>query len=386
MKRSFQIFTLLGFSILIAFAVAEGLTRLVRPQSTVEYRVDQEVGQILVANQPARWVHEDYDVAVTTNSAGFHDVEHRVEKVPDVYRIVVLGDSFIEGLAVPIESGFTQQLESLLQVEVKDRRVEVINLAVSGIGPAQYLRILERRGLGYKPDLVLMAVYPENDFWDSYYRLSGGPSKAFYELGTDGTLQYIPPEASKITVKMRPYLRKSAFLNLLRQGLTLTSLESRLGQLGVLQAPGVANAYSMDWGVYNAALPDPWPDAYRTTLRTIDASRDVAKQHGAEFLAMTIGSVAMVEDRWDELFSNYPAAKTMTLDSHRPFSAIADLGGQQGFSVINLAEPFRQDFLAHKKSRSWPHDGHWNLSGHHFAAELVAGHLLDHRHEYKLPN
>jgi hypothetical protein len=386
MKRSFQIFALLGFSILIAFAVAEGLTRLVRPQSTVEYRVDQEVGQILVANQQARWVHEDYDVAVTTNSAGFHDVEHQVEKFPNVYRIVVLGDSFIEGLAVPIESGFTQQLESLLQVEVKDRRVEVINLAVSGIGPAQYLRMLERLGLGYKPDLVLMAVYPENDFWDSYYDLSGGPSKAFYELGTDGTLQYIPPEASKITVKMRPYLRKSAFLTLLRQGLVLTSLESQLGWLGVLQAPGVANAHSMDWGVYNAALPDPWTDAYRTTLRTIAASRDLAKQHGAEFLAMTIGSVAMVEDRWDELFLSYPAAKTMTLDSRRPFSAIADLGDQQGFSVIDLVEPFQQDFLAHKKSRSWPHDGHWNPSGHRFAAEIVARHLLARQPQYTSPN
>jgi hypothetical protein len=289
-------------------------------------------------------------------------------------------------LAVPVESGFTQQLESLLQVELKDRRVEVINLAVSGIGPAQYLRMLERRGLGYTPDLVLMAVYPENDFWDSYYDLSGGPSKAFYAVKTDGSLQYIAPESSKITVKMRPYLRKSAFLNLLRQGLTLTSLESRLGQLGVLQAPGVAHAHSMDWGVYNAALPDPWTDAYRTTLRTIAASHDVAKQHGAGFLAMTIGSVAMVEDRWDELFANYPAAKTMALDSHRPFSAIGDLGEQQGFSVINLAEPFRQDFLAHQKSRSWPHDGHWNLSGHRFAAEIVARHLLAHKYRYTLSN
>lgn len=386
MKRSLQALALLGFSILIAFVLAEGLTRLVRPQSTVEYRVDQEVGQILVANQQARWVHQDYDVAVTTNSAGFHDVEHHVEKPPNVYRIVVLGDSFIEGLAVPIESGFTQQLESLLQVEIKDRRVEVLNLAVSGIGPAQYLRMLERRGLGYTPDLVLMAVYPENDFWDSYYDLSGGPSKAFYTIQMDGSLQYIAPESSKITVQMRPYLRKSAFLTLMRQGMTLTALENRLGQLGVLQAPGVANAQSMDWGVYNAALPDPWTDAYRTTLRTIAASGDAAKQHGAGFLAMTIGSVAMVEDRWDELFAHYPAAKTMTVDSHRPFSAIADLGEQQGFSVINLAEPFRQDFLAHKTSRSWPHDGHWNLSGHHFAAEIVARHLLAHRHQYKLPS
>jgi hypothetical protein len=352
----------------------------------VEYRVDPEVGQILVANQRARWVNKDYDLEVSTNSAGFHDVEHRLEKTPTVYRIVVLGDSFIEGLAVPIESGFTQQLESLLQREVRDARIEVINLAVSGVGPAQYLRMLERRGVNYRPDLVLMAVYPENDFWDSYYGLSGGPSKAFYALGTDQSLRYIQPEASKITVKIRPFLRRSAFLTLLRQGISLTSLESRLGRLGFLQAPGVANDHSMDWGVYDADLPDPWPDAYRTTLRVIWASRELAGRHGMEFLAMTIGSVAMVEDRWDELFSNYPEAKRMALDFRRPFKVLADLGDREGFAVINLAEAFRQDFLSSKTSRSWPHDGHWNASGHRFAAQIIAGHLLAHRHEYKLPD
>jgi lysophospholipase L1-like esterase len=386
MKRPFQTFVMFGFSILLALALAEGVTRLVRPQSTVEYRVDPEVGQILAANQRARWVQEDYDVEVTTNSAGFHDIEHRVEKPTTVYRIVVLGDSFIEGLAVPIESGFTHQLKSLLQLEVKDARIEVINLAVSGVGPAQYLRMLERRGVAYQPDLVLMSIYPENDIWDSYYGLSGGPSKAFYTLGSDGTLHYLPPEASNITVKMRPFLRRSAFLTLLREGVSLTAFERKLGQLGLFQAPGVANDQPKNWGVYAAALPDPWPDAYRTTLRIIDASRDLSGRHGAEFLVITIGSVALVEDRWDELFSSYPAAKTMRLDFHRPFTAIADLGRQQGFAVIDLAGPFHQDFLTSKTSRSWPHDGHWNHNGHRFAADIVAQYLLAHRHKYRLPN
>ncbi len=386
MRRTFHTLVLFGFSVLFAFAFGEGGARLIRPQSTVEYRVDPDVGQILASNQRARWVHEDYDAEVTTNSAGFHDVEHRTDKPANVYRVVVLGDSFIEGLAVPIASGFTQQLESLLQLEVKNARLEVINLAVSGVGPAQYLRMLEQRGIAYKPDLVLMAVYPENDFWDSYHGLSGGPSKAFYALQTDGTLQYIPPDASTLTVKMRPFLRKSAFLTLLRQGITLTPLESQLGRLGLLQAPGIANDHSMEWGVYDAALPDPWPDAYRTTLRTIEASRDLANRHGAAFVAMTIGSVAMIEDRWEELFSRYPAARPMRLDFYHPFTAIADLGRLQRFAVIDLVEPFRQDFLASRTSRSWPHDGHWNPHGHRFAAEIVARHLLAHRQEYKLSN
>ena len=386
MKRLIHAAVLVGLSALIALAIAEGAARLIRPLSTVEYRVDPDVGQMLVPGQQARWVHLDYDAEVLTNSAGFHDVEHEIDKPSDVYRIVVLGDSFIEGLSVSIEEGFTRQLLSKLQREVTGQRIEVINLGVSGVGPAQYLRMLDRRGLAYHPDLVIMAIYPENDFWDSFEPLSGAPSKAFYRLTPHGALQYVPPDASKLTVRLRPFLRKSAFLNLLRQGVALTTLERQLGRLGIFQAPGVAGDHSMDWGVYDDALPDPWPEAYCTTLQVISASGRLAREHGAKFLALTIGSVAMVEDRWEELFRDYPAAKPATMNAERPFAMIDDLGLKEGFAVVDLAKPFRRDFQASHQSRSWPHDGHWNPSGHKYAAQLLAEHLVANRARYNLPD
>jgi hypothetical protein len=384
MRRAFQTIGLTLFGVVASFLLAEGTTRLVRPLSTVEYRVDPEIGQILVANQQARWVGQDYDVSVSTNSAGFHDVEHRIGKPSGVYRIVVLGDSFIEGLAIPIERGFTQQLEFLLQRQVEQKRVEVINLGVSGIGPAQYLRMLERRGLTYEPDLVLMAIYPENDFWDSYDQLSGAPSKAFYKIEGDDTLRYIPPDASRLAVSIRPFLRKSAFLNFMRHGISFTSLERNLGKIGLLQAPGISVDHSMDWGVYDDSLPAPWPEAYRTTLRVIAVANQLARQHQAEFLAMTIGSVAMVEDRWAELFADHPAVPSMKWQVLRPFSVLADLGREHGFEVIDLAQPFRHNFLATGRSRSWPHDGHWNEEGHRVAAEIIVQHLLANQPRYRL--
>lgn len=386
MKRSAQVLVLVLISCVLALLLAEGITRIIRPISTVQYRVDPEVGQILEANQRARWVDDDYDVEVLTNSAGFHDVEHETDKPRGRYRIVVLGDSFIEGLAVPIELGFTKQLETMLQAHVKEARIEVINLGVAGVGPAQYLRMLERRGLAYNPDLVIMAIYPENDYWDSYYELSGGPSKAFYALNPDGTLQYIPPLASKLSVRIRPILRKSAFLTLFRRGIAMTSLEHKLGTWGLLQAPGIASEHSMKWTVYDSSLPHPWPQAYRTTLRTISASNELAHKNSAGFIAMMIGSVAMLENRWDEVFSEYPAPRNMAMDSRQPFEAIVQLGQHEGFTVIDLAEYFASDFKITKMSRSWPHDGHWNSSGHRFAAEIMSAYLLSHRYEYAMPN
>jgi hypothetical protein len=389
-KRRFALY--LGasmISVLLGLVLAEGLTRLALPFSTVEYRIDPDVGQILVAKQRTRWVHEDYNQIVETNSAGFHDVEHQINKPANVYRIVVLGDSFIEALSAPIELGFTQQLEQLLRREVKTQLIEVINLAVGGMGPAQHLRMLESKGRTYQPDLVIMSVFPDNDFWDSSEQLSGSPSKVFYRLQPDGSLKYLPADSSWVTAKLRPMLRKSTFLTTLRAGINSTNIETSLGRISLLAAPGVAVEKAMrwsEWGVYLADYPEPWPDAYRTTLECIKGAYDLSASVGARFLVMLIGPVATVEDRWDEALLAYPEANTLRWDFEHPFSEITELGRRTGYDVINLVPPFRKDFRATKISRSWPHDGHWNPSGNHLAAELLAGHLLANRIAYRLPN
>ncbi|MGQ0811536.1 MAG: SGNH/GDSL hydrolase family protein [Nitrospiraceae bacterium] len=374
----------------VALVLAEILARALHPLSTVEYRMDSEVGPLLAPRQMTRWVNEDYDAAIVTNSAGFHDVEHTLDKPPNVYRIAVLGDSYIEALQLPIDQGFVQQLEHTISGWSARKRVEVINLGVSGSGPAQYYRILEKKGLAYKPDLVVMAVFPDNDFRDSFQSLSGTVFKPYYVIQEDGTLDYVPPHVSGIGVNLRPLLRRSAVLHLVRRAIVSLPVESWFANLGVL-APAGANGQDharvsipADWYVYVADPPDPWPDAYRVTLRMIKESTELAEQQGAFFLVMLIASTQTVEQRWQEALQGYSEAKTVAWDFGRPYREIMTLGTQSGFESIRLLEPFQQDFRATGRSHSWPHDGHWNQRGHRLAAEVVNGHLLQRRAEYNL--
>ena len=379
----------IALNILILVVLTESVTRLLHPFTTVEYRVDPEVGQTLIPNQRSRWVNEDYDQVVTTNSAGFHDHDHQIEKPSNVYRIVVLGDSFIEALSASIESGFTQQLEGLLQPEVAGQRVEVINMAVGGMGPAQHLRMLEMKAMTYRPDLVIMSVFPDNDFWDSYEPLSGSPSKVFYRFRSDGSLEYIPPQITWINSKASPWLRRSAFLSLLRSGIHSTIIESALGRWGALQAPGLrldSSLVQSEWGVFLATHPDPWPDAYRITLESIKYAHRLAIKGGSQFAVMLIASVAMVEDRWKEALEPYQSAGDFHWDFEYPFTQITELGAQERFSVVSLTEPFRDDFRVKRKSHSWPHDGHWSPAGNQLAAHIVMRHLVTHREAYSLPH
>ena len=388
-RRSLLNLGVLCLGILLALALGEGLARYLHPLSTVEYRIDPEVGQILVSDQKSRWVNQDYDVMIHTNSAGFHDVEHELKKPHGVYRIVVLGDSFIEALQLPIQEGFSQQLERMLQEE-KGTRVEVINLGTSGNGPSQYFRMLEVKGLNYKPDLVVMAVLPDNDFRDSYQALSGAVFKPYYSIHADGKLQYIPPQSSGVGATLRPILRQSAFLHLLRQGIATMRMESWFASAGLLAPAGDKDqslGHAMipeEWYVYVSSPPEPWPDAYRVTLRMIKESKELAEEHGAQFLVMLIASTQTVEQRWELALRSYSEAKMVTWDFGKPYREIVALGNQWGFASISLLEPFQRDFRATGQSHSWPHDGHWNQRGHKLAAEVVSTYLLAHRAEYRM--
>jgi len=100
---------------------------------------------------------------IQTNDQGFRDRQaHIPPKQPGEFRIVVLGDSFTFGPGVEYERLYTTLLGSRLARSHPE--VKVINLAVEGYNIIQYEAVLEEVGLDLKPDLVLLAMFPVNDF------------------------------------------------------------------------------------------------------------------------------------------------------------------------------------------------------------------------------
>lgn len=372
----------------VAFVFAEVVCRYLRPLSTVEYRTDADVGSLLSPGQTSRWVNEDYDVVVVTNSAGFHDLERSLQK-DNCYRIVVLGDSYIEALQVPIAEGFTQQLEQLLTLQMKGKKIEVINMGVSGSGPAQYYRILEKKGLTYSPDLVIMMVFPDNDFWDSDPDLSGAVFKPYYAIRSDDSLEYRPPHAESVGSALRPWLRRSAFLHMIRTGMVSPTLERWFASLGLLAPSGGLQtserpAVPLGWFVYMRDPPAYWLNTEKVTLRMIREAQSLSEKNGSKFLVVMIGAVPAVEDRWNEALAPYPGARSIKWDFGRPFAQLQEHGTQWHYDVLNLTDRFQADFRATGRSSSWPHDGHWNARGHQLGAEVVSSYLVEHAQKYRL--
>lgn len=101
----------------------------------------------------------------TINSGGFRDHEYSAAKAPDVFRIVILGDSIVWGHGLELADTFAKQLEHLLN-EISQQKFEVLNFGVSGYSTQQEVELYRVRASRYDPDLVIVG-YCLNDFEES---------------------------------------------------------------------------------------------------------------------------------------------------------------------------------------------------------------------------
>lgn len=107
----------------------------------------------------------DFKINIRTNSKGIRaDEEIPYEKPAGLRRIVVLGDSFGMGYEVNIEDSFLNRMKDNLAMHGK--KIQIVNLSVSGHGTAEELIMLKNEGIKYHPDLVLLCWHV-TDFDDN---------------------------------------------------------------------------------------------------------------------------------------------------------------------------------------------------------------------------
>jgi lysophospholipase L1-like esterase len=99
------------------------------------------------------------------NSRGYRDFERSLERSPGARRLLSLGDSFAWGVGVELEDAYPLRLERAL-TRRRAERWEVVNLAKPGMNTVDHLALLEKEGLDYAPDAVLLG-YVLNDSEDA---------------------------------------------------------------------------------------------------------------------------------------------------------------------------------------------------------------------------
>jgi lysophospholipase L1-like esterase len=110
------------------------------------------------ANDSFTQVQLEFTHELVANSRGFRDVDWSREKPANELRVLVLGDSFIEGMGADIHNTMPAHLRDVLATRVPDRRVVVMNGGIAGSDPVHNLNALTRVFLDLKPDIVVQSI------------------------------------------------------------------------------------------------------------------------------------------------------------------------------------------------------------------------------------
>jgi lysophospholipase L1-like esterase len=242
-------------STILALAVGEGVTRvlglapgvarIVVDQPDSPLQLSEDVLQVYELKpgfgNPA---HPEY----RTNAQGLRGPDRAIPKPSGVFRVVLLGDSVVEGIGVHREADtIASQLEGMLAEE----GVEVLNAGVRGYNTQAAVTLLRRRVLPYDPDLVIL-VFVRNDH-QSLNRHVGA------------SWEYPRPRWSAILFAHSHLFRASAFhLNWFhfREDLDPDYLQERMGEAQARDnvAAGLEELARLSDGHSFRALVVVWPN------------------------------------------------------------------------------------------------------------------------------
>ena len=283
------------------------------------------------------------------NNAGWiNDQSYRHDDQTPLLAIV--GDSYVEALMVP----YAQTLYGRLAEKLAGR-LRVYSFGASGAPLSQYLIWAGHAVREYGARAVVINLVG-NDFDESYISYSKGPGWWLYAPAPDGTLhlelvEYRPGW-------LRSVLRHSSLARYVFFNLQFTNTWREITSFffGSPAAAGPRYAGNTD------AQADPV--RVKASLAVIDAAfRDLPT-----IVGLPPDRVLFTLDGFR--YPDLAAGGTGTyLDLMR--QAFRSKATSLGYEVIDLDPDFFRHYAAHAQRFEYPHDGHWNETGHAVAAEAV---------------
>ena len=337
--------SLLLFSTVLALVLSEiGLRLLgfepfyVSPERDHFWKYDSLLGWAHEPGQVGVFETEQFQTEVRINEKGLRDRSHSYERQNDVERIQVLGDSYAWGYGVEESERFSQLLEA-------DLGVEVINAGVSGYSTDQELIWYENEGVKYETDLVVLVV-TGNDVGDNSRQLV---NNIYYKprfVFKDGQLEptgYPIPQTNfwgKIVYSLSQRSSLAYFLTLRYFDLRAlyVTMRSDSDQVGSPASGDKVQA-----------------EPFKLTIALINDMRTIAELHQSTFMVVSNNNWWNLSS--DETYEDFVA--TMQRDG----LLVLDVESMQGFDPDEM---------------KIPDDGHWNRSGHKFAAQEIEAFIEQH--------
>jgi lysophospholipase L1-like esterase len=324
----------------------------------------------------------EYTVEVAVNRLGLRDPERGYEAPPGTFRILALGDSFIEGYTVPLPETATQVLESALARG--GCPAEVVNGGTAGYSTDQEMLFYETEGHRYQPRVVVLFFYYNDVVYNDRQEFFGAP-KPVFEMGegrlcihrlpvkepTSAAAPEPPPETEDQT--------GSALADWVRERLWYGApgAHDALARLG-LWRPLPRVPTRLELRVYERRRVDEVEDAWAKTEAILAALGRETSARGARLLVVHVPSRLEIDDRTWRLSRRLYGWDEAGWDRGRVVQRLKDIGGRTGVAILDLTEPMRRANDAWGVKPYFVYDGHWTARGHEVAAEEVQRALEGH--------
>lgn len=343
--------------------LAEGAWRLFISRGDLSRQYDPTLGLVNAPN--ASWTIRtpEYVTTIETNSRGFRGPELPVERVPGEFRVLFLGDSFVEAKQVPLEERFVEQTSAFLE-EHWGKSVTVRALAIGGAEPAREFLFYEHLGQAFQPDLVVQIFFLENDLLP----LEG--SYRFRESARGLALEDVwPTPRSPCDVRCALLQRSEIAVHayrLLRQFRSTAPKDMR-GQLGEGE---------FYWYTIEGQDAAERGRRFEVLAAFTDAVRQRVEDRGGAYIAVLMPGGFEVHSAWQEqVMARFADIAPKT--AWRP-AALLDRAAaalkRRGITVLDLRPAFAR--AAEQGLLYYTIDPHLNLVGHTVTAQEIAKEIL----------
>jgi lysophospholipase L1-like esterase len=374
---------LLAGTVLVVLGLLEVLARLSRVGSQAKdtrahyLEYDPLLGWRKKPDALVTFREPEYAVDVRTNSLGLRDPD-RGYPDPEVFTVLALGDSFVEGYTVPLGATVTQVLETGLRGS--GCPAEVINGGTSAYSTDQEYLFYTSEGIKYAPRVVVLFFYYNDIVYNALQSEAGTPKPILVLRDGELKVHRFPVERPKAlrgeaSLSPEPEGRvRSAALEWVRDRLWYGAPRTYdlLGRLGLWNPRRHAGA-PLELRVYDRTPNERVEAGWEATGIILSHLAHETEARGARLLVAYVPSRMEVDEAaWRLSVQTYPLSGP-GWDRELVLERLSALAKAAGIPLLDLTPALQRAGAAY-----FPRDGHWNALGHRTAAEAVRGFLREH--------
>lgn len=362
--------SVLSITSLLCLLALEAAVRFVEPKDILREhfeRPDPVFNHRFVPSARGWYKQLEFNVHYSINAIGLREREISRNKPAGTKRVLVLGDSFTEGLGVEVNEAFPARLQALVDAAGLSTRWEVLNAGEASYSPLLEYLLLEKQLIDLEPDLVILAL----DLSDVYDDIQYTKLATFDASGKPVAVRADPerkpgPWYVEAAYSLKDFLKEHTRLYNFVRRRVVSLFQQRPDASGDVHV----DKYAMARDSYHGDASD-----WSLTFGYIDMIHHLLAVRGVPlWLAVYPYGHQISPREWDRgrVFWGFERNRVYTT---APQKQAEELARSRGIPVINMTA----DFVQHAKKEFplyFAGDGHFMPAAHAIAAEAIFRELL----------